>query len=212
MDSSAAGSGPSAPAGSSPPDCTTNWWHELPAAQITPADELVDLVRMAKSPLEVAQNRDLWELSKGAIERFVEVLEPGASQRVPSAEACRYALERGARDILVLIGDRPDAYGPPDDAPIRCDDLVRFPPGDLRRERPLVRADGDARLPPDRATTSGRCMASELRALEAVRAAARPGVRLADLAASFEQTMVRGRLGSSARRPAISTSTGRAWT
>jgi Xaa-Pro aminopeptidase len=162
---------------------------ELPAAQVAPADELVDLIRMAKSPLEVAQNRDLWALSKGAIERFVEVLEPGASQRALSAEACRYALERGARDILVLIGDRPDVYGPPMDAAIRCDDLVRFHLEICGESGHWCELTVTLAFRPIK-EAERRLMASELRALEAVRAAARPGVRLGDLAGRFEQVMV----------------------
>src|SRR5262249_11792685 len=82
--------------------------------------------RMARAPLGAEQNGDLWELAKGGMERFWEVLPPAAQQRPLAAEACRHALAGGARDILVLIGDRADTYGPPTDEPIRCDDLVRF--------------------------------------------------------------------------------------
>ena len=86
------------------------------------------------------------------------------------------------------MSDRAELYGPPTDAPLRCDDLVRFHMEICGESghwceltvtlayRPLT---GDER----------RLMASELRAYEAVRAAARPGVTLAALTALFEQTL-----------------------
>jgi Xaa-Pro aminopeptidase len=162
---------------------------DLPHARVEPADEIVDGVRMVKSSIEIQQNREVWELAKTSMERFAAVLTPGATGLELAAEASRVALAGGARDILVLLGDRSDRYGPPDDEPLRCDDVVRYhmeisgPSGhwcELTLTfafRPL--ADDEARL-----------MDSELRAYEAVRAAARPGVRLADLATRFEETLV----------------------
>ena len=162
---------------------------DLPHARVEPADEIVDGVRMVKSSIEIEQNREVWELAKTSMERFAAVLTPGATGLELAAEASKVALAGGARDILVLLGDRSDRYGPPDEEPLRCDDVVRYhmeisgPSGhwcELTLTfafRPL--ADDEARL-----------IDSELRAYEAVRAAARPGVRLADLATRFEETLV----------------------
>jgi len=162
---------------------------ELPHAQLEPADELLDRTRMVKSAVEIEQNRELWELAKASMERFATVLTAGATGLELAAEASKVALVGGARDILVLLGDRSDRYGPPDDEPLRCDDVLRYHMEICGQSghwceltltfafRPLL--DDEARL-----------LETELSAFDAVRAAARPGVRLAELAARFEQTVV----------------------
>lgn len=171
-----------------PADLYRGFVDELPDAGIEPADELLDQVRMVKSPVEIQQNREVWELAKAAMERFAEVLRPGPTQRELAAEACRVALAGGARDLLVMMGEDSGRYGPPEDTPMRCDGIVRYHMEVCGESghwceltitfafRPL--ADDESRL-----------IESELRALEAVRAAVRPGVRLADLAARFEQVL-----------------------
>jgi Xaa-Pro aminopeptidase len=160
----------------------------LPAAELVDADELFDGVRMVKSPLEIQQNRELWDLAKRAMERFAEVLEPGADQRALAAESCRLALAEGARDILVLIGDRASEYGPPRAAPIRCDDLVRFHLEICGESGHWCELTITLAFRPVTADER-RLMASELRAYERVREAARPGLTLAELAGSFEHTL-----------------------
>jgi Xaa-Pro aminopeptidase len=160
----------------------------LPSAELVAADDLMNLVRMPKSDLEIQQNREVWDLAKSAMERFAEVARPGATQLELSAEACRVALAGGARDLLVLMSETPGRMAPPDDAPVRCDDALRYhmeisgPSGHwceltiTLAYRPA--SDGEARL-----------METELRALEAVRAAARPAVRVSELAQVFEDTI-----------------------
>ena len=98
----------------------------LPEVDFVSGDDLMDRVRMIRSPLEIQQIRELWTLSKAAMECFVEILEPGKSQRELAAEASRLALAGGARDILVFIGERPDDVNPPRDVPLQCDDIVRY--------------------------------------------------------------------------------------
>jgi len=161
---------------------------ELPNVELVDADALFDRVRMVKSAVEIRQNREVWELAKAAMERFGALLEPGVSQRALAAEACAVALAGGARDLLVLISEEAGASRPPADVPIRCDDILRYHM-EISGEsghwceltitwafRPLE--DAEQRL-----------IASEIRALDAVADAARPGARLADLAAVFEQTV-----------------------
>jgi Xaa-Pro aminopeptidase len=161
---------------------------DLPDAEISAADELVDRVRAVKSEVEVAQNRALWELAKQAMERFAEVLRPGASQLALSAEAARVALAGGARDVLLLIGESPAEYGPPRDEPVRCEDVLRYHmeicgPSGHWCELTLTFVFRPLR------ESEERLLASELRAYSAVQAAARPGARLAQLADVFESTL-----------------------
>ncbi|MDR7489306.1 MAG: aminopeptidase P family N-terminal domain-containing protein [Armatimonadota bacterium] len=162
----------------------------LPDATFVDADELLDRVRMVKSPLEIRQNYELWEMAKRAMTTFVEILPGarGASQREVSAEVTKQLWAQGARDILIFIGEDPGAYDPPQDIPLRCEDKVRFhleicgpsghwceltvncafrPPHDLER----------------------RLMEDELLAFDEVRKVARPGSRLSDLAATFNRVL-----------------------
>ena len=160
----------------------------LPSAELIAADDLMNLVRMPKSELEIEQNREVWALAKSAMERFAEVARPGATQLELSAEACRVALAGGARDLLVLMSETPGRMAPPDDVPVRCDDALRYHmeisgPSGHWCELTITLAyraanDGEARL-----------MDTELRALDAVRAAAKPGVRVSELAQVFEDTI-----------------------
>jgi Xaa-Pro aminopeptidase len=161
---------------------------QLPHADIGRADEILDRVRVAKSEIEIFQNRELWSLAKQSMERFSDVLRPDHSQLELSAEATKVALAGGARDVLVLMGESPAEYGPPRDEPVRCSDVLRYhmeicgPSGhwcELTLTfsfRPL--SDSEERL-----------LASELTAYRAVQAAARPGARLAQLAKVFEDTL-----------------------
>jgi Xaa-Pro aminopeptidase len=161
----------------------------LPHAELVPADDLLDEIRMAKSPLEIEQNREVWELAKSALRRFAEVARPGATQLELSAEACRVALAGGARDLLVLMSEQSGRMAPPDDVPVAADDVLRFHLEISGRSGHWCEltitlsyrepTDGEASL-----------METELRALEAVRAAARPGVRVSELAGVFEQTVL----------------------
>lgn len=161
----------------------------LPDAEIVAADDVLDTIRMAKSPLEVIQNREVWELAKSAMDRFAEIARPGASQLELSAEACRVALAGGARDLLVLMSEQSDRMAPPEDIPVSCDDMLRYHmeisgPSGHWCELTITLAYRD---PTD---AEARLMETELRALEAVRAAARPGVRISELGRLFEEIVV----------------------
>ncbi|MBC8078498.1 MAG: aminopeptidase P family protein [Chloroflexales bacterium] len=160
----------------------------LPDVTFVSADDLFDRVRMIKSPLEIQQNRELWALAKSAMERFVEILEPGRTQRELAAEAARVALAGGARDLLIFIGESPTQYDPPEDVPLRCDDIVRFHmelcgPSGHWCELTVTCA---YREPTE---LEARLLASELRACAALHQLARPGARLSALAAAYEERM-----------------------
>jgi Xaa-Pro aminopeptidase len=159
----------------------------LPGVEFVDADELMDRIRMVKSPLEIAQIRELWTLSKAAMERFVEAVEPGRSQRDLAAEASKVALAGGARDLLVFIGEEPGA-NPPQEIPVRCDDLLRYHMeicGESGHWSEIT-VNLAYRQPTD---LELKLMESELRAFERIRALGRPGRRLSELAHTFEETL-----------------------
>jgi Xaa-Pro aminopeptidase len=161
----------------------------VPSAELVPADDVLDSVRMAKSTLEILQNRELWELAKAAMERFAEVARPGAPQLELAAEASRVALAGGARDLLLLISEQPGRMAPPEDVPVAADDVLRYHmeisgPSGHWCELTITLA---FRAPTD---AEARLMETELRALEAVRAAAQPGIRVSELASVFETTVL----------------------
>jgi Xaa-Pro aminopeptidase len=161
----------------------------VPGAELVDADELIDRVRMIRSALEIQQIRELWDLSKSCMERFVEIVAPGKTGLALAAECSRIALEGGARDILVFMGEEPGRVTIPDDTPVRCDGILMYhmeicgPSGHWSELTVTC-----AYRPPSE--LEQRLMESELRAYAAIRAAARPGATLPQLAALFEQTLV----------------------
>lgn len=160
----------------------------LPAVELVDADELIDRVRMIRSELEIRQIRELWALSRACMARFVEIVAPGKTGLALAAECSRIALEGGARDLLVFIGEEPGKHGLPDDTPVRCDGILSYhmeicgPSGHWSELTVTL-----AYRPPT--ALEARLMDSELRAYDAIRAAARPGATLPQLAAIFEQTL-----------------------
>ena len=160
----------------------------LPGVEFVDGDELIDRVRMIRSQLEIQQIRELWDLAKASMERFVEIVSPGKSGLALAAECSRIALEGGARDILVFIGEDPGRVTIPDTTPVRCDGILCYhmeicgPSGHWCELTVTC-----AYRPPSE--LEARLMESELRAYAAIRAAARPGATLPQLAAIFEQTL-----------------------
>lgn len=160
----------------------------LPAAELVDADELIDRVRMIRSELEIRQIRELWDLAKRCMGRFVEIVAPGKTGLALAAECSRIALEGGARDLLVFIGEDPGKNTVPDATPVRCDGILSYhmeicgPSGHWCELTVTC-----AYRPPSE--LEQRLMDSELRAYDAIRAAARPGAALPDLAAIFERTL-----------------------
>ena len=161
----------------------------LPQVNFVDADQLIDQVRMIRSELEIKQITELWDLSKACMERFVEVITPGKSGLGLAAECSRVALEGGARDILAFISEQPGRVEVPDDTLLRCDDITRYhmelcgPSGHWSE----ITVSCAYRAPTE---LEDRLMESELRAYAAIRAAARPGATLSQLAALFEQTLL----------------------
>ena len=84
------------------------------------------------------------------------------------------ALAGGARDILVFIGESPDDLDPPRDVPLRCDDVVRYHMeicGESGHWSEIT-VNCAFRPPTD---LELRLMESELRAMAALTAQAKPG-------------------------------------
>ena len=160
----------------------------LPAVEFVDGDELIDRVRMIRSPLEVQQIRELWDLAKASMERFVEIVSPGKSGLALAAECSRIALEGGARDILVFIGEDPGRVTIPDATPVRCDGILSYHMEICGPSGHWCELTVTCAYRPPSELEAG-LMESELRAYEAIRTAARPGATLPQLAAIFEQTL-----------------------
>jgi len=79
----------------------------LPDVKFVDADLLMDRVRAIKSPLEIQQQLELWVSAKQAMERFVEVLEPGKTDWHLTAEPQKLLIEDGCRDVLRFLGGVP---------------------------------------------------------------------------------------------------------
>jgi Xaa-Pro dipeptidase len=162
----------------------------LPEATFVDADELMDRLRMIKSPLEIKQNYEHWDMAKKAMNYFGELVKDaqGLSQRELTAEVTKQVWASGARDILIFIGEDPDDSDPPRETPLRCDDKVRFhleicaESGHwceitincaFKEPNPLER----------------KLMEDELLAFSEVRKMAKPGMRLSDMAATFNRVL-----------------------
>src|SRR5690606_37675698 len=137
-----------------------------------------------KSPLEIQQNRELWDMAKRAMEAFVEALEPGRTERELSAEALKVVQAGGGRDTLIFVNGQV-----PEDRPIRMEDILSYHMeicGESGHwcELTVTLAYRDP--------TPGelKLMESELRAYEEIRKMARPGkATLGDLIRKFEEVL-----------------------
>ena len=160
----------------------------LPRARFVNADRLFDEVRAVKSPLELAQARELWPVMRAAMDAFEEALTPGRTRQAATAEAIRAAHARGARDVLVFVGEDPTDVNPPTAAPLRCDDVVRIHleicgASGHWCERTMMYAFRDP-TPAELAIE-----AAEIAAFDAVRAAGRPGTTLRALMDFYEAAL-----------------------
>jgi len=160
----------------------------LPEATFSSADDLMDRVRMTKSPLEIRQIRELWVMAEAAMTRFAQIVAPGQSQREVAAEATRVVWAAGARDILIFISEGPEQHDPPQDVPLRCDDMVRFHLEICGESGHWIEITVNCayRAPTD---LERRLIDSELRAFEAVRQIARPGASLGQMAGVFDRAL-----------------------
>ena len=162
--------------------------NDFPNVEFVDADMVVDRVRMVKSPLEIEQYRDLWTLSKAAAERFIEVLEPGRTQREVAAEATKVLRDGGSFNDLILIQEAA-RRGLPLDVPLTCDDIVRLYMENCDESGHWSEIDiiFAFREPTELEQT---LMHSELRAYDEIRKMAKPGVKLSEMANTFECVLI----------------------
>lgn len=159
----------------------------LPGAELVEADDLMDRIRMIKSPLEIQQIREHWDLTKSTMEHFLTILEPGKTQRELAAEASRVALARGVRDLLVFMGEEPGTKLPTD-AVVRCDGLLRYHmemSGESGHWSEVTM--NLAFVEPDERDL--KMMESEIKAFDRLLALAKPGARLSELAQEFDAVL-----------------------
>jgi Xaa-Pro aminopeptidase len=168
----------------------------LPDVTFLPADDIFNVVRTIKSPLEIEQCRQLWPVMRASMARFQDALSPGITQQEAVAAAVATATAMGAREVLAFIGESPDEYDPPEDVAMRCDDVVRLHLeicGESGHwcERTMTFAYRDP-TPAEEAL-----LQAEVRAYDAVRRAAVPGRTLAEISAVFVDSMAEQGLSAS---------------
>ncbi|CAN5759956.1 Xaa-Pro peptidase family protein [soil metagenome] len=160
----------------------------LPYVTFEPVDHIFDTIRQIKSQLEVVQSRELWDVMRTSMASFEHVLAPGISRRAAAAEAIRAAFSRGVRDMLVFVGEDLRDIDPPTEDLLRCDGMVRIHIeicGESGHwcERTMTYA---FREPTD---VEYALQEAEIRAFGVVRAAALPGVTLAELSSVYGRTL-----------------------
>jgi Xaa-Pro aminopeptidase len=162
----------------------------LPDITFSDADELMDRIRMIKSPLEIKQNYEHWEMAKKAMNYFGEIVKDarGVSQRDISAEVTKQVWASGARDILTFIGEAPGDTEPPRDIPLRCDDKVRFHLEICGESGHWCEITINCAFKEPHELEQ-KLMDDELFAFDEVRKIAKPGARLSDMAATFNRVL-----------------------
>lgn len=162
----------------------------LPDATFVDADELLDRIRMIKSPLEIKQEYELWDIAKKAMNYFGEILSnaKGASQRELAAEVCKQVWASGARDILIFMGEQPGASDPPQDVPLSCEDKVRFHLEICGESGHWCEVTINCAFQEPK-ELEAKLMQDELLAFKEIRKMAKPGKRLSDMAATFNQVL-----------------------
>lgn len=160
----------------------------LPDVEFVNADKLVARVRAAKSPLEIQQYRELWQLSIRAMQAFIEIVGPGVTERDAAAAAGQVFRAGGSFDDLTIITEAP-YRGLPRDVPLKCDDLVALHLEICGESGHWSEIDCTCAFrEPTR--TELRLMESELIAYAELRRMAVPGALVSDLARKFEEVMV----------------------
>lgn len=160
----------------------------LPDVQFVNADIVAAQVRAVKSPLEIQQYREVWQLSAQAMQAFLDTVGPGITERDAAAAAGKVMRAGGSWDDLTIITEG-DFRGLPRDVPLRCDNLVRLHLEICGESGHWSEIDCTAAFREPTATEL-RLMESELSAYEELRKVAKPGILLSDLARRFDEYMV----------------------
>ncbi len=155
----------------------------FPDAKFKDADMLLDKIRAVKSELEILQLKELWFMSQRAIERFVDVVKPGISQREAASESSKIFRQAGSFTDLTVIQEA-GFKGLPRDIPLKCDDWISF-------HLEICGESGHwseinvvcAFQEPDK--LEEKLINSEFRALEEIKRMAKPGVTLETMEKTF---------------------------
>ncbi len=162
----------------------------LPDVRFVDADELLDKIRMIKSPLEIKQEYELWDIAKNAMNYFEELLPnaKGSNQRELAAEVCKQVWASGARDILIFMGEQAGVSDPPQELALSCDDKVRFHLEICGESGHWCELTINCAFQEPKELEL-KLMQDELLAFEEIRKQAKPGKKLADLATTFNQVL-----------------------
>ena len=155
----------------------------FPNAKFKDADMLLDKIRAVKSELEILQLKELWLMSQHAIERFVDVAQPGVSQREAASESSKVFRNAGSFTDLTVIQEG-NFKGLPRDVSLKCDDWISFHLeicGETGHwsEINVVCAFKE----PDK--LEEKLIGSEFKALEEIKKMAKPGVTLEAMEKTF---------------------------
>jgi Xaa-Pro dipeptidase len=162
----------------------------LPDATFVAADDVIDRVRMIKSPLEITQEYELWDMAMRAMNYCAEIVPNarGMSQRQLSAEVTKQVWESGARDILIFMGEAPGVSDPPKDVPMRCDGQVRYHLEICGESGHWCEITMNCAFKEPHPLEI-KLMDDELLAFDEIRQMAKPGKRLSDMAAAFNRVL-----------------------
>ena len=162
----------------------------LPDVSFVDADGLIDRIRTVKSPLEIRQERELWDIAKAGMTSFERAVPRarGVTQRELAAEITKSVWATGARDMLIFISETAGEMVPPEPVPLRCDDKVRFHLEICGESGHWCEITVSCAFQPPR-PEEAKLIDDELLAFQETRKIARPGARLSDLAAAFNRVL-----------------------
>jgi Xaa-Pro aminopeptidase len=132
---------------------------------------------------------EFWDISKDAMERFVEVLEPGRTGWELAAEACKVMRAGGAGVCEFITLSDGNVQGTPKDVKVKFDDILRYhmetcgPSGHYSELSVICAFRKKTEL-------ENKLMASELKAYDEIMDIAKPGVRLSKLAKAFDEVLL----------------------
>jgi Xaa-Pro aminopeptidase len=143
----------------------------FPDVEFVSADLMVNRLRAIKSPLELRQYRDLWNVARAAMERFVEVIRSAGSFHDMTC---------------IYVGEY---RGLPRDLSVNCTDIVALHMEICGESGHWVEIEATCAFRQPTAVES-KLMESELRAYDVVREMAKPGVKLSDMAQTFDRVLM----------------------
>lgn len=158
-----------------------------PHIEFVNADLLMDKVRAIKSPLEIAQLKDVWKVSVEALDNFAKNLQPGISQREAASAAASVFRRAGCWDDMNIIAEG-SSKGLPKDIPLKCNDLVSFHL-EICGEYGQWSEVNTVCAFRDPSKEEQRLLSAELKAHQAICSAAKPGVTLEGLGKVFSEVI-----------------------